>query len=869
MPDLPGKYSRGCNKQLVQNSYLSSLLRKPQVSNPIKMRSANVLRVIVIGLVAISIIGSVFIAPFLPSRVDAYICYGFSLVILTVAFPVLHYLHNGRINQASFLFLTAFWGILVVNSWLYNGIRDITFSAFFLLIIMSGLLLGLKGVIVYSLLSIFTAIFLFTAEYADLLISVHSSLPDLDDLIIGIVLIAGAGVLIYLTIKTTNRSYDQISDMMERLIQTSVRRDYFDNILNSMGDMLIVVDRQVKIKTVNQNTCTMLGYTEEELAGAKFQQFISPATRPRWMRDDDVQTAVFNLRHTECEMFAKDGKKLDILLSSSIMEVAPGEFGVVCIGHDIRRQKEAEAIIIEAKIAAEEMADAKSSFLANMSHEIRTPLNGVIGMSTLLMDTNLDDEQHEYASIVKSGSESLLSIVNDVLDFSKIDSNRLELEKTIFNPAEIAESAVDIVVGQAQSNGIDLCIYIDPQTPTAVEGDPTRLRQVLVNLLGNAIKFTPKHGFVGLDLTVEQHEGEKQLFFSITDSGVGIPTDRLADIFEPFKQADSSTTRNFGGTGLGLAITNKLIGLMGGEIHVESEIDKGSTFSFGINLKFIDPKPIFNQSKWLQQIAKLTVVIVAKSEGTGSYLKRQIEGWGSQAVLFESMESADKWLSQNNKCDVILSDSNMLGSDFIRKHGNQTHLDIKSPSMIMIMGMGDSADLRPKTGFQAILRRPFRPSNLGELLLRVVRESKTATGRLRLSKKQLQPIDLLAKKLPLSILIVDDNIVNQQVGAKLLSRLGYTADIASDGIEAVVAVGRKDYDIVLMDMEMPRMHGLEATQKIRSNLPEPKQPMIVALTASDSDEIGFGQASGLNGHLTKPLRLDALEKMLRKCRPTN
>ena len=189
--------------------------------------------------------------------------------------------------------------------------------------------------------------------------------------------------------------------------------------------------------------------------------------------------------------------------------------------------------------------------------------------------------------------------------------------------------------------------------------------------------------------------------------------------------------------------------------------------------------------------------------------------------------------------------------------------------MIMMMGMGDTADYNLKTGFQAILRRPFRPTNLGELLSRVKLESKTATGRLRLSKKSTRQHDRLAEKLPLSILLVDDNIVNQQVGIKLLSRLGYTADVASDGIEAVVALGRKEYDFVLMDVEMPRMDGLEATQHIRENLPEAKQPMIVALTASDSAETGFGQAAGLNGHLTKPLRIDALATMLRRCRPTS
>ncbi|MFK7802686.1 MAG: ATP-binding protein [Anaerolineae bacterium] len=832
------------------------------------MHPAQVLWVMVIGLIVFFFAGSLLLGPFLPSREIVYICYLFSIIVTLIAFPVLHLMHTNRVNAASFLFLTVFGIILIVDVWLYNGIRDSHVASFFLLIVLGGLLLGLKGVVTYGAFAIGVSIFLFFAEREGYLITPYPTPPTFFDLVILDLYFGGAAFLIYLATKATSRSYDRVAKMMSELSKTSISRDYFDNILNSMGDMLIVVDRQVVIKTVNQNTCDMLGYTAEELIGAKLQDFVSPTTWPRWMRQQGAQTSVFNLRHTDCVMFAKDGRELDILLSSSIMETAPREYGVVCIGHDIRRQKEAEAAIMQAKIAAEEMAEAKTNFLANMSHEIRTPLNGVIGMSTLLMDTDLDEEQEEYASIVKSGSEGLLSIVNDVLDFSKIDSSLLELEKAVFNPTEATEAAVDMVIGQAQSAGIDLCMFVDPEVPSAVEGDPTRLRQILVNLLGNAIKFTDRDGFVGVEVQVIKRRGKSRLNFVVSDSGVGIPTDRLGDIFEPFKQADSSTTRTYGGTGLGLAISNKLIELMGGQIHVESEIDIGSTFSFDIDAPFVDPKPVFSDYVWLDRVSNLDIAMIAAPQGTGRFIKRQIETWGGPVTLFNHSSEADEWLSAGNPCDVMLVDGKYVDEGFVQKYGYDGSEAATKLSLILIVGMGDSAENEHRRdGFQAVLRRPARPTLLGDLLSRVKLESRTATGRLRLERKPVQASDHLALSLPLSILLVDDNIVNQQVGVKLLARLGYEADVASDGIEALVAVQRKAYDFVLMDMEMPRMHGMEATQHIRDDLPENSQPMIVALTASDSDETGFGHAAGLNGHLTKPLRIEALAAMIRRCKP--
>jgi len=526
--------------------------------------------------------------------------------------------------------------------------------------------------------------------------------------------------------------------------------------------------------------------------------------------------------------------------------------------------------LLAARITAEAAVRAKAEFLANMSHEIRTPMNGVIAMSSLLLETSLTNEQRGYVETIHSSSESLLTIINDILDFSKIESGNLELESVPFDLSACVEDAVDLLATRAAEKQIELAFDIEGGIPAKLMGDSTRLRQVLVNLVGNGVKFT-QQGEVVVNVRAtsspENADDPDQtwlLHFSVRDTGIGIPPDRMSRMFKAFSQADASTTRQYGGTGLGLAISKKLVELMGGKLWVESVANKGSTFNFSI--PFLPaPKTLRPVSQTpAPELMQARVLIVDDNLTNCRILKLQTGKWGMIPTTAQSGAQALERLRGSETFDIAILDMQMPGMDGvmlaneIRKIPAHAHLPI-----VLLTSMGVRQDSPEVAGAKlaAYLTKPAKPSKLREALIHIVSGSKAACSQAKPpASKKLDPA--LAARLPLRIMVCDDNVINQKVAQRILAQMGYKASVTNNGREAVEALERERFDLIFMDLQMPEMNGLEATIAIRerqqktSQFPNLTPPVIViAMTASamvgDRDKC---LASGMDDYVSKPVR---------------
>ncbi|MFH1118685.1 MAG: response regulator [Bacteroidota bacterium] len=657
-----------------------------------------------------------------------------------------------------------------------------------------------------------------------------------------------------------------------RIYDTTSRMSAIQNLIESEEKLKAIVDstidmicifRNGRILYVNDIAETMLGFNAQELHDRDFLTMFDLSDRER------VEEMELNFRETsssaskfEARLLSKTGEKVTCEFNLKKISYR-GEHAVVAVIRDISVYKKALEELTHAKSEAESANRIKSDFLAMMSHEIRTPMNGVIGMTSLLLNTKLTSSQRDYTETIQQSGESLISIINDILDFSKIESGKLELEETHFELRSCIEDTLDLFAMKAIEKGLDLLYMIDPDVPSNLLCDSNRLRQILINLINNAIKFTEK-GEVFISVQqLQEKDGIIELKFAVKDSGIGISQDTISSLFEPFVQADSSTTRKYGGTGLGLAISKRLVNLMGGDIWADSENSKGSTFTFTIKVKNSGiGKTKLHVKGYLPELRGRKVLIVDDNQTNRQILRFQFESWGMNPLLAATGSEALNIIESESRFDLIVLDLQMPGMDGVELAGRIREINMKGNVPLMLLSSsGDLGHLRGEL-FAGQLSKPVRLKELFQEVLHIMSE----VQRKEINPEKQGEIDFtLSSRFPLRILIAEDNLVNQKLTISLLNLMGYKVDAVINGKEAVDILYEKDFDVILMDIQMPEMSGIEATIRIRELVPATRQPLIIALTANamagDREKC---LESGMVDYMAKPININQLQEMIIK-----
>ena len=648
--------------------------------------------------------------------------------------------------------------------------------------------------------------------------------------------------------------YEDITD--RRKAQDAVTK--LANIVETSEDAIIGQTLDGTIVSWNAAAQRMFGYTVGEVQGRPISMLAPPD------RAEEVNTNLDRIRkgehveHFETVRLRKDGTRIPVSMSISLTRDTAGQIsGFSAIARDVSEQVATREALQVARDAAQRMAQTRSAFLANMSHEIRTPMNAILGLTELLLDTELGPEQRHSLSLVQSSAETLLTLINDILDFSKIEAEHLQLESIPFDLPRLVESTMGLLSVRARERRLELLADVQPDVPPMVRGDPTRLRQVLTNLIGNAIKFTPQ-GEVVVSAARAEAVGHTHVRFAVRDTGIGIPVEKLTTIFEEFSQADTSTTRKYGGTGLGLAIAQRLVRLMGGELTVTSEVGRGTEFSFTVPLEAeLAPQEPEALVPGAVHLAGLRALVV-DDNATNRRIVRDMLGAAGIRV-HEAADGEAGLAAINAACrdqapyDLVVLDAQMpLLDGFELAAAVRRDPTIATTRLLMLTSAGRRGDGQRcrELGIHGYLPKPASRSDLIEAVRAVVGSPSVVDFVTRHS--------IAESRKRLRILLAEDNPVNQEVAASMLRKRGHDVDVVANGRAAVEAAAREQYDLVLMDIQMPEMDGFEATQAIRAT-PQGGELPIIALTAHAlSGERERCLSFGMSGYLSKPYKAHEL-----------
>jgi PAS domain S-box-containing protein len=691
----------------------------------------------------------------------------------------------------------------------------------------------------------------------------------------------------------------------EEALQESHRR--LADIINLMPDAVLVIDQEGKVITWNRAIEKMTGTKAEDILGKGDYEYALPFYGERRPMLIDLVTLPDQELAQNYALVRKEGSVLVaetyapqlrgngayLLGTASPLSDSKGQIvGAIEVIRDFTERKHMEEALHQAKETAEAATQAKSAFLATMSHEIRTPMNAVIGMTGLLLDTPLTAEQREFAETIRTSGDALLTIINDVLDFSKIEARRMELESQPFDLCECLESAMDLLAPSATEKGLNLACVVESDVPAAIVGDVTRLRQVLVNLLSNAVKFT-EQGEVVVTVTLDdagtQREGEGKtgrhadmetvsvsLHFTVRDTGIGVPPELMGRLFQPFSQVDGSMTRRFGGTGLGLAISQHLTELMGGTMWAESPAASplpvggpGSAFHFTVRAEVAPAPAARAYPQGIQpRLEGKRALIVDDNPTNRRILSLQTQAWGMLPHETGSPAEALEWLRRGDPFDVAFLDLQMPDMDGVELATEIRRLRDASVLPLVILSSLGKREAQAEAGdWAAFLLKPIKASQLYNVVVSIFGIKPGEAPADQAVSKPAFEADM-GQRHPLRILLAEDNLVNQKLALRLLERMGYRADVVANGLEVLQSLRRQPYDVILMDVQMPEMDGLEASRAIWAEWSAESRPRIIAMTANvmpeDRQEC---LAAGMDDFIAKPVRVDQLVAALSRSRP--
>jgi PAS domain S-box-containing protein len=672
--------------------------------------------------------------------------------------------------------------------------------------------------------------------------------------------------------KRTQQLEEEVNDRRRAEDALYEERRVIRALIDNVPDFMYVKDLQSRFLVANASLARSLGQQDPAamLHKTDFDFYPQDLAEAYFQDDQNVLRSRQPLFNREEECTNAHGDSIFLLTTKvPLLDNRGDATGIVGIGRDISKRRVAEREMQAAREAAESASRAKSEFLANMSHEIRTPLNGVMGMTDLALDTELTPEQREYLETVKMSSDSLLNVINDILDFSKIEAGKIDLEAVDFNLRDSLEATLRTLALRGDEKGLELLCDIAPEVPEVVQGDSSRLRQVLVNLMGNAIKFTDK-GEVALKVQLEAADGDNRLLrFTVSDTGIGIPPEKLKLIFDPFTQADTSTTRRYGGTGLGLTISSRLVSMMDGKIWLESELGRGTQFHFTVRFKHSGGKVPIATNAPADFLRGVKVLVADDNRTNLRILEAMLSRWQMNSRSVESGDDALAELSAAQQAGdpyaLILTDMNMPGMDgftLIERIRQMPELFTATVMMLTSAGHRGDAERCRDLGVSAYLLKPIRQSELHEAITRVLGSRGHQRPAPLVTRYTLQ--NPYAPTEALRILLAEDNLVNQRLAKRLLEKRGHSVVVAANGREALAALEKESYDLVLMDIQMPEMNGMEATAQIREKekLTGEHQP-VVALTAhAMKGDQELCLAGGMDGYLAKPIRALELDQLL-------